>query len=224
MTTHEQIKYESIVCIYTSHEHVNTAIKLKNTLPQRPELKYFIFTATGYVKDNIDDDSIVVLDANEGYELLSLKTYQMLKYVHQLNVDFKNLYKIDATVYTQETCIGEEEQLETITKQFFSRPTAKQYDGARPCSCGRIGMNAWLRSKKISNFTGTQKKWYDTLSKSEKIFYYSGKFYTISREFLDFIINDSRIEKLSQLLSEEWGGVEDMMIGFLWEDYNQRDK
>lgn len=178
----------------------------KTLYPNRPELKYFIFTATGYVKDNIDDDSIVVLDANEGYELLSLKTYQMLKYVHQLNVDFKNIYKIDATVYTQETCIGEEEELETITKQFFSRHQLLNIMTVLDhVHRGKIGMEDWVSWKKVPNFTGTLEKWYDTLSNSEKIFYYSGKFYTISREFLDFIINDSRIEKLSQLLSEEWG-------------------
>lgn len=224
MTDQEQIMYESIVCIYASHAHVNMAVKLKNTLPQNPERKYFIFTANGYDRNDLDDDSIVILDAKEGYELLSLKTYQMLKYIHQLNVDFKNIYKIDATVYTGETCIKKEEKLENITKRFFSGSTVKHYDGARQCICGKGSMLGWSRDKNIKNFSGTQQKWYDSLTKSIKIKYFSGKFYTISREFLDFIINDSRIDHLSQVLSDDWGGCEDMMIGFLWEDYKQHDK
>lgn len=224
MTDQEQIKYESIVCIYASHAHVNMAVELKNTLPQTPERKYFIFTANGYDRSDLDDDSIVILDVPEGYELLSLKTYQMLKYIHQLNVDFKNIYKIDATVYTGETCIKKEEKLENITKRFFSRSTVNHYDGVRQCTCGKGGMLKWARDKNIKNFSGTQQKWYDSLTKAIKIKYFSGKFYTISREFLDFIINDSRINRLSQVLSDDWGGCEDIMIGFLWEDYKQHDK
>lgn len=223
MSEQEQIVYKNIVCIYTSHKHIDMAIKLKDKLPSTSEWKYFIFIANGYDGEVLSDD-VVSLDVDEGYELLSLKTYQMLKYIHRLDLNFERIYKIDATVYTGETCIRSSEKLENITKNFFNEDSTKHYDGARQCTCGKGGMRIWALDKNLSNFSGTQKKWYDSLSKKIKIKYFSGKFYIIDRVFFNYIINESRIEHLSQLMFEEWGGCEDLMIGLLWEDFKQRDK
>ena len=151
----------------------------------------------------------------------------MLKYIDQLNIDFDKIYKIDATVYTGETCIRSSEKIENIIKNFFFKDSTlitKHYTGARQCTCGKGGMLKWSRDKNLRNFSGTQKKWYDTLSKKIKIDYFSGKFYILDRVFFNYIINESRIEHLSQLMFKEWGGCEDLMIGLLWEDFKQHDK
>ena len=63
-----------------------------------PNAKILIFVSSGCRIKHYSSD-IIQLGIKEGYNLLSWKTYNMLKYLNQ-NYKFKKMYKIDATVET----------------------------------------------------------------------------------------------------------------------------
>jgi hypothetical protein len=214
-SANDQNEYETIVCIYSSCKHIKLARKLKKNL-KMPNTKILIFVSNGCRIKHYSPD-IIQLGIDEGYNLLSWKTYNMLKYLNQ-NYKFKKMYKIDATVETGETCQQHEESKQEIKKKFFKNRkdfNTIQYFGASERKTPKEYIPIWAEKKGINVNID---EW-DNIIPYNEVEYYSGKFYGIGSDFFYYIMNHSNIEELAFKLKTHLGGSEDLMIGLLYKLY-----
>ena len=205
---------DTIVCIYSSCEHLEEAKKLRNDLIL-PNSKFIIFLSRDYEGD--ESEELVKLDVREGYELLSIKTYKMFEYIRDSGFVFNNLYKIDATVLSGKTCQHEREKIDKIKEAFFNQSLDSnlQYFGACLYATTEQSTLAWAKKKGMSIKGGS---WW-LLTDKDHINYFSGKFYGLGREFFNFFINDKTTKGLCNLMVRDWGGCEDMVIGILYQKF-----
>ena len=211
-----ETEYDNLICVYSSCDHLDSAFKLCKNL-KFTNYKIIIFLSKDCKKQfNSVEHEIVYLDNEEGYEKLSLKTYEMLKYIHT-NYDYKTIYKIDATVETGETCQIKKEHKHEIFKKFFNGTYCrnKEYDGAGKRLTNEKRLKNWADKKQIKINT----KIFRDLTQCDSITYYSGKFYVIGYDFSKYIIEKSDIKNISSTLTQYLGGSEDLMIGILYQNY-----
>jgi len=62
------------------------------------------------------------------------------------------------------------------------------------------------------------------LSNEMYTYYFSGKFYGLSKDFFDFFINDNTTKGLCNLMVRDWGGCEDMVVGILYQKFLKHDQ
>jgi hypothetical protein len=209
-------EYDNLICVYSSCDHLDSAFKICKNL-KFTNYKIIIFLTKDCKKQfNNVEHEIVYLDAEEGYTKLSIKTYEMLKYIHT-NYDYKTIYKLDATVETGETCQTKDEHKHEIFKKFFNGAYCrnKDYDGAGKRTTNENLLQAWADKKQIK----INAKIFRDMTQCDSLTYYSGKFYVIGYDFSKYIIEKSDIKKISSTLTKHLGGTEDLMIGLLYQNY-----
>ena len=211
-----KIQCDNIICIYSSCDHLTSALKLYNDLKFTNSVVIIFLTKDCKEQFNSSEHKIVYLDVEEGYTKLSLKTYEMLKYIHT-NYDYKAIYKIDVTVETGETCQTKKEHKNEIFKKFFNDAYCrnKDYDGASQRISTTERFQTWANKKEITINIENFKE----IVRCGSVKYYSGKFYVIEYDFAKYIIEKSDIKKLSSTLEKHLGGTEDLMIGLLYQNY-----
>lgn len=229
-------KYDYIFCIYSSCADIDLAKSLKLDIESKVQncnSKAIIVLTRDCKTDPAED--IVYLDCCEGYAKLASKTYKMLEYVYS-NYVFKEVYKIDATVETDQSAGHIQETKQYIFKTFLDfadeslkhkrmRETKRilgcpQYYGASPRECGVKGFIRWAKKKSLKV---NAHMWNDIIGQ-KTVRHFSGKFYVLGSDFVKYIIEESDIQHLSKQLSENLGGSEDLMIGFLHENYLKNKK
>ena len=203
----------TLVCIYSSCEDIDQAKELQESLKLN-DSKFIIFVSRDY---SGDEEGVVKLDVKEGYNVLSLKTLKMFEYIKCANIGFDRLYKIDATVLSGKTCRHEVEKIDKIKEAFFNQglDLRSQYFGACLYRATEESTLAWANEKGMSIKGGS---WW-LLTHNYYIDYFSGKFYGLGRKFFDFLMDESPIYGLSNLMVRDWGGCEDMMIGLIYEKF-----
>ncbi len=211
--------FDTIVCVYSSCDHLEDAKKLRDSL-SLPNSKFLIFLSKGYKGE--EGDGIVKLDIDEGYELLSIKTYKMFEYIYKSGIQFNKIYKIDATVLSGTTCKHELEKIDKIKEVFFNQSLDSdlQYFGACLYTATEQSTLAWAKGKGMSIKGGS---WW-LLTNKHNINYFSGKFYGLGWEFFNFIINDKTTKGLCNLMVRDWGGCEDMVVGILYQKFLRYDQ
>ena len=199
--------FDTIVCIYSSCAHLENAKKLRDSL-SLPDSKFLIFLSKSY--EGEEEEGIVKLDVDEGYELLSLKTYQMFKYIRDSGLEFKNIYKIDVPQGA--------ENIDDVKEKFFGDLVniKDHYFGNDWYRASEESTLSWFKTKGISIKGGS---WW-LLTNQAYIYYFSGKLYGLSKEFFDFFINHNAIEGLCHLMARDWGGCEDMVVGIIYEKFS----
>ena len=202
--------FDTIVCIYSSCAHLENAKKLRDSL-SLPDSKFFIFLSKGY--EGEEEDGIVKLDIDEGYELLSLKTYKMFKYIRDSGLKFKNIYKIDVPQGA--------ENIDDVKEKFFgdSVDIKDHYFGNDCYKASEESTLSWFKTKGMSIKGGS---WW-LLTNQECIHYFSGKLYGLSKEFFNFFIDHDTTEGLCHLMVRDWGGCEDIVIGILFQKFLKYD-
>ena len=209
-------KCDDIVCVYSSCEHLNYALKLCKSFKSINYKTIIFLTKDCKKKNNSKQFEIVYLDTKEGYTKLSLKTYKMLRYIHR-KYDYKTIYKIDATVESGETCQQKKETKSQIFKRFFNSIWRRRNDYVGACTrrTDQARLQRWANKKQIK----INSKFFKEVVPSNKLTYYSGKFYVIGYDFANFIIKKSNAKQLALRLEKHLGGTEDLMIGILYQNY-----
>ena len=212
-------KFNTIVCIYSSCQDLKSAKELRDSL-SLPNSKFLIFLSKDYKGE--EEEGIVKLDVKEGYEFLSIKTYKMLKHIRDSGFIFDNIYKIDATVLSGVTCKYEVEKIDKIKEVFFNQKLDPdlQYFGACLYRASEESTLAWAKRKGMSIKGGS---WW-LLTNDNYINYFSGKFYGLGSRFFDFLMDESPLYGLSNLMARDWGGCEDMIFGILYENFLKYDQ
>ena len=203
--------FDTIVCVYSSCDHLEDAKKLRDSL-SLPNSKFLIFLSKGYKGE--EDDGIVKLDIDEGYELLSLKTYKMFKYIHDSGLKFKKIYKIDVPQGA--------ENIDDVKEKFFgdSVDIKDHYFGNDWYRASEESTLSWFKTKGIPIKGGS---WW-LLTNQMYTHYFSGKFYGLSKTFFNFFINDDTTKGLCNLMVRDWGGCEDMVVGILYQKFLRHDQ
>jgi hypothetical protein len=198
--------FDTIVCIYSSCAHLENAKKLRDSL-SLPDSKFFIFLSKGY--EGEEEDGIVKLDIDEGYELLSLKTYKMFKYIRDSGLKFKKIYKIDVPQGG--------EDIEDVEAKFFGNSVdiKDHYFGNDWYRASEKSTLSWFKAKGLSIKGGS---WW-ILTDQMYIHYFSGKLYGLSKDFFDFFIDHDVTEGLCHLMVRDWGGCEDIVVGIIYEKF-----
>lgn len=203
--------FDTIVCIYSSCAHLENAKKLRDSL-SLPDSKFLIFLSKDYKGE--EDDGIVKLDIDEGYELLSLKTYKMFKYIRDSGLKFKKIYKIDVPQGA--------ENIDDVKEKFFgdSVDIKDHYFGNEGYRASEASTLSWFKSKGMSIKGGS---WW-LLTNQEYIHYFSGKLYGLSKEFFNFFVDHDTTEGLCHLMVRDWGGCEDIVIGIVFQKFLKYDQ
>jgi len=202
---------DTIVCIYSSCEHLEEAKKLRDDLIL-PNSKFIIFLSRDYEGD--ESEELVKLDVSEGYELLSIKTYKMFEYIHKSGIEFNKIYKIDVPQGS--------ENIDDVKEKFFgdSVDIKDHYFGNDWYRASEESTLSWFKTKGMSIKGGS---WW-LLSNEMYTYYFSGKFYGLSKDFFDFFINDNTTKGLCNLMVRDWGGCEDMVAGILYQKFLKHDQ
>jgi len=202
---------DTIVCIYSSCEHLEEAKKLRDDLIL-PNSKFIIFLSRDYEGD--ESEELVKLDVSEGYELLSIKTYKMFEYIHKSGIEFNKIYKIDVPQGS--------ENIDDVKEKFFgdSVDIKDHYFGNDWYRASEESTLSWFKTKGMSIKGGS---WW-LLSNEMYTYYFSGKFYGLSKDFFDFFINDNTTKGLCNLMVRDWGGCEDMVVGILYQKFLKHDQ
>jgi len=202
---------DTIVCIYSSCEHLEEAKKLRDDLIL-PNSKFIIFLSRDYEGD--ESEGLVKLDVSEGYELLSIKTYKMFEYIHKSGIEFNKIYKIDVPQGS--------ENIDDVKEKFFgdSVDIKDHYFGNDWYRASEESTLSWFKTKGMSIKGGS---WW-LLSNEMYTYYFSGKFYGLSKDFFDFFINDNTTKGLCNLMVRDWGGCEDMVAGILYKKFLKHDQ
>ena len=198
--------FDTIVCIYSSCAHLEDAKKLRDSLTL-PNSKFLIFLSKDY--EGEEDEGIVKLDVDEGYELLSLKTYKMFKYVFDSGFKFKKIYKIDVPQGA--------ENIDDVKEKFFGNSVEinDHYFGNDWYKASEKSILSWFKAKGMLINGGS---WL-LLTGQINIYYFSGKLYGLSKDFFDFFISHDATEGLCHLMVKDWGGCEDIVVGIIYEKF-----
>lgn len=213
-------EYDSIICVYSSCDHLASAFKICKSL-KSTNYKIIIFLTKDCKKKCENKEfEIVHLDTPEGYHNLCLKTYKMIEYIH-LNYKYKTIYKVDASIETGETCQKTPETKTKIIEKFFNNSyiTKKDYDGAATRTANKNLIQKWANKKQIK----VNVKHFNEITGSNKITYYSGKFYVLSFDFIRYMMERSNLKNLSSNFATSLL-AEDLMIGVLHQHYLKEKK
>ena len=162
------------------------------------------------------NNTTMTVNCPEQYSSLSIKTYKMIDYCVN-NYEFTHILKIDSSIlgYNKNTIrrnnvkrLSEYNLLKLITNpKFFI-----EYNGALPMTSSQLDVENWATSHNVTINAGK------VLEKNHTISFFMGKFYLIDRSFACYI------SKHGELMAKEHEkymyGVEDLMIGRLFEQYN----
>lgn len=210
-----------LVCVYTctAHEAFLEAFSISSVarfLGERPKTRIVpVYAEMGISQPEIAGGRLLV-PAEETYEKLSLKTYEMIAAACEL-FQFDWLLKIDVSVVRRnfsdpEYADRKPIDLDDLLAYLQQAPNNGDYDGYTFMqSPSRDGALNWARKKgKAINY--------------ERIFgdgpmcsFYSGKCYFISRRLAEFIRREG--EAIAREQAEHFLGSEDVMIGRLYEKF-----
>lgn len=210
-----------LVCVYTCAAHASflesfSTSSVARYLRDRPKTHILPVFADVAISQPEFTGGRLVVQAEEAYEKLSLKTYGMIAACCDLFA-FDWLLKIDVSVVRRD--FSEPEfadrkpiDLDDLVAYLEQAPNNVDYDGytllQRP---EREGALNWARKKgKAINY--------------ERIFgggpmcsFYSGKCYFMSRRFAEFVRREG--EAIAREQAEHFLGAEDVMIGRLYERF-----
>lgn len=194
---------KKIICLYTCDADEEFLEILKNLidfnkLNSNPFLRLLIVSAGA--EKSFHEGNFLYLGCEEKYENLAKKTFMMVKYLTD-HFEFDEIIKIDSTIVTPKYS---EYKIEDV-KGIIDSQTNGIYNGLRKLGSKRYMLKAWSREKGLSVDL-------NVIPRGECVYFYSGKCYSISFDFCNFIANQANRRYIKRFKNE------DLMIGSL---YNQ---
>lgn len=173
----------------------------------------------------IERDGRLILNCEEDYRNLSVKTQAMLNYCHE-RFAFDYLLKLDCTLvdYASRPSNRSHEMLRQVltldkVERLIFDPAFYdgEYLGLYWQAASREGIANWARVKKLPppDLEGI-------FGERRELSYYAGKFYALSRRFCGFVARHG--QAMAREHRQVLNGSEDLMIGRLYERYRQHDR
>lgn len=212
---------KKLVCIYTHEENKKSLLKFKRTLLYQALLKnnqFKIIEVYAGAKNTTYANGILRLNCQEKYNLLSLKTYKMIKECIQ-NFEFDTFIKIDSNIFEYEdTYYGFTKKIKRdlfnethITNVIFSNKINTDYYGTALSVIKSFkSFQTWAEHKNIKLNCNENDLRYN-------VPFFAGKFYSCSRNFCEYISNNG--ESLSYVFADKLGGAEDVFIGNIYKEF-----
>lgn len=167
------------------------------------------------------------------YWAFSWKTYKMIKACDEL-FDFKYLVKWDVSTLDDNRCYrklmhnGYDDRfsscLSFLQNFIMNKQKDIDYHSHLKNKNDAGGLKIFMtRRKKVDRLLESNRDLNTEKLFSDKVHYYSGKFYILSSRFAHFIATDKKISHLFNLAHQHGCGVEDMTIGHAYKLF-QSDK
>jgi hypothetical protein len=201
-----------LVCVYTHKgDHVNLE-KLKRTAWYLHYSKLSNFTFIDFYGDSINSggtNNSVILEAEDDYSKLSIKTIKMVEYSVN-NIDFDFLVKIDSSIVSDAHVSSSNLfSFDNFIRKFNSNFFNLEYNGYVPILRNTFkSFRSWAASKKLAVMPEIlfQDIGLDMWPNS----YWGGKCYSISLQCCHALINN---KPLFYRFKELMGGCEDLCVG-----------
>lgn len=225
---------DTLICLYASHKDLHLAKEAFKIISKKISNTHTIIVLSD---TSINNHQLLgnklFLDVKECYTYLSTKTYKMIKACNDL-FDFKYLVKWDVSTLDGNRCYrklmhnGYDDRFSSCLSflENFIKNKQKNIDYHSHLSNQNDarGLKMFMtRRKKVHQLLESNRDINTEKLFSDKVHYYSGKFYILSSKFSHFIATDKKISELFNLAHQHGCGVEDMTVGHAYKLF-QSDK
>ena len=215
---------KKLICIYTCIKDQPRLNKLKQSdWYEQVMLDDECTVVEVYADPNICEEyiylkseNILMVRAEEAYDKLSIKTYQMIKACVEIEEEYDYLVKVDATLIDY---IHPHPSMNfNHFKEVFNQPEFyKEYNGMLQWSgVSALSHYSWMQRKNMGDVK--IETLYEVLGK-DSFSFYAGKCYVIDNNVCKYIAKHG--ETIAHLYAKHIGGNEDLMVYKLYENYKQ---
>tara|TARA_B100000282_G_scaffold123669_1_gene88189 strand:+ start:1950 stop:2819 length:870 start_codon:yes stop_codon:yes gene_type:complete len=209
---------KTLICIYTCEKNKNSLFKFKQTrfyneIKKSDKFKIIEVYADG--KKTHYDNNKLILDCEENYSQLSIKSFKMIfECVEKFSFD--KLIKIDCNIFEYKTNeygfpyeILNNLLCETEIKNLVFSENKNDYFGSMlSFSQSENSLKKWAN---VKNLKVSCLKW------QHRVLFFTGKCYCLSRNFCEYIKNNGKQD--SEYFAKNYGGVEDLYVGYMYSKY-----
>lgn len=231
---HQKNSVDVLICLYSSHEDLNLAKEAVKVISKKiPNASTIIVLSNTFISNHQLLGNKLFLNVKECYTYLSTKTYKMIKACDEL-FDFKYLVKWDVSTLDDSRCYrnlmhnGYDDRfsscLSFLQNFIMNKQKDIDYHSHLKNKNDAGGLKIFMtRRKKVDRLLESNRDINTEKLFSDKVHYYSGKFYILSSRFSHFIATDKKISELFNLAHQHGCGVEDMTVGHAYKLF-QSDK